>query len=77
MRPVRASRDIRLGDATTGQMSTTTCPAPVLRSSLTKIETEILNGYFANLVWKKIIFSKSLSSEIDHVKHEEGHLCCG
>lgn len=56
----------------------TLCPIPALRSLVTKIETANSYVYFDNLVWKKIIFFyKTLPSEIDNLKHEKGHLCCG
>lgn len=47
----------------------------VLRSVLTKIEIEILIVCQSRV--EKVIFYKTLSSELDQVKHEKSHLCFG
>lgn len=54
----RAWGDVRPGNAAAGEMSTTTWPVLALRSSLTKIETEIPMGVLPILCGKNQFFIK-------------------
>lgn len=73
MRSVRAYGNVYPGDETTGKRAFAICSVLVLRSSLTKIETEILTCILPTLCGKNNFFIELFLSEVGHVKHEKGH----